>query len=131
MLHAQAKLSKLLEKSVKDQREMMKKAFVAGIAEVDLHCPTILCDSKSKYQREYNRGAAIGIKIAKDAEKWATQAWNDSTDRAPFTDESLINAVGIAELCKLYEIDWEVCGEAFSEVYNLHYIRQWNALCED
>lgn len=127
-----AKISKLLEKSVMEQREMLKKAFIAGIQEVDLHRPTILCDSKSKYQREYNRGAAIGIKIAKDAEKWATQAWNDSTDRQRIDmDESIINTLGIDEICRMYGIEWEACGEAFSEVYNLHYIRQWNALCED
>lgn len=136
MLHAQAKISKLLEKSVMAQREMLKKAFCSGIAEVDLHCPTMLVESTNKYQREYNRGAAIGIKIAKDAEKWATEAWNDSTIRSPITggllpDESLINAVGTDELCTEYGIDWEVCGEAFSEVYNMHYIRQWNTLCED
>lgn len=136
MLHAQAKVSKLLENSVREQREMLKKALIAGIEEVDLHCPTILVESKSKYQREYNRGAAIGIKIAKDAEKWATEAWNDSTDRTTITDdkldESIISAMSIDALCTKYGItDWEACSEAFSEVYNLHYIRKWNAMCED
>lgn len=131
MLHAQAKISKLLEKSVMAQREMLKKAFCSGIAEVDLHCPTVLVESTNKYHREYCRGAAIGIKIAKDAEKWATDGWRNGLQMDDKPDESLINALGIDAICLMYEIDWEVCGEAFSEVYNLHYIRQWNALCED
>lgn len=136
MLHAQAKISKLLEKSVMEQREMLKKAFVAGIQEVDLHCPTVLVESTNKYHREYCRGAAIGIKIAKDAEKWATEAWNDSVDRQRIDmddkpDESLISELGIDAICLMYGIEWEACGEALCEVYNLHYTRQWNALCED